>query len=67
MPFPIPITPRDLRLMRQQLRKPQEIICGDPITHIRYTLVAMDMVSCGKTVKAKITPPTPTSPKKGVM
>ena len=49
------ITPTDFKTVKRMLRKPQEVICADPATHLRTLLVVQQMLYDGDNVKATIT------------
>ncbi len=56
MGYPIGITKQELANLRRLLEKEgQEVICLDPLVHVRTLLVAREMLIEGKTVKATIT------------
>jgi hypothetical protein len=57
MSIPVPITKPELRSLRKVLAKDEVVVCLDEVSFIKATLVAMDMLSSGREVKAEIKPP----------
>lgn len=54
MSIPIPISPKELKLLERELAKKQRFVVLDETVHIKALLVAQARLSASKPVKAKI-------------
>jgi hypothetical protein len=57
MSFLVPVTRKEIRALKKQLRKPGDIHCLDGQAYVKTLLVAQAMMQQGELVKAQIVKP----------